>query len=70
MDNETINARVTYVVDEAQVTYERDFDTVREAEDWMFETMKAVYRRGGDELVADWENGGVGATLRTARHLA
>lgn len=47
-----------------RVIHERDFHTVREAEDWLFETLKVAYRRGTDVLEADWESGGVGATLQ------
>lgn len=65
MDTDNINARVTYLIDDgSRVIHERDFHTVREAEDWLFETLKVAYRRGTDVLEADWESGGVGATLQ------
>lgn len=59
METDNINARVTYLVDdESRVTHERDFHTVREAEDWLFEEMKVAYRRGAEEIAADWESSG------------
>lgn len=66
METDNVNARVTYLVDNwSRVIHERDFHTVREAEDWLFEEMKVAYRRGAEEVAADWESsGGTGAALQ------
>lgn len=66
METDNVNARVTYLVDDwSRVIHERDFHTVREAEDWLFEEMKVAYRRGAEEITADWESfGGTGAALQ------
>ena len=66
METDNVNARVTYLVDDwSRVIHERDFHTVREAEDWLFEEMKGAYRRGAEEIAADWESfGGTGAALQ------
>lgn len=66
MDTDNINARVTYLVDGwSLVTHKHDFHTVREAEDWLFEEMKVAYRRGAEEIAADWESsGGTGTALQ------
>lgn len=54
METDNVNARVTYLVDDwSRVIHERDFHTVREAEDWLFEEMKVAYRRGAEEVFAN-----------------
>lgn len=66
METDNVNARVTNMVDdESRVIHERDFHTVRKAEDWLFDTLKVAYHRGTDVLEADWESSGdAGFTLQ------